>query len=406
MCFRGGGNRGEARDIVRKIELAAKQLGSGATHVALCNKIGPYFRHWCKFLKVVRAIRRKDDKSETEAICRHSERLAKESSLLQYKAVAKNENNSSETDHASMPLDIFASKSVSHKTNVGGVGTPPYVAKLVSCRHSVLKLLLAQNCHSYCCRRYELCSSLPELATRPQFRNADLHKKSAFTLAEVLITLGIIGVVAALTLPTVIQNYKEKELITRTKKVFSSIQNASILGQQDSNSIGDNGSLFNREDGYLKVTENFAKYFDGAKVCKRYSDCRKYYYTIKYSDYLYTSSGQDSVGDNSYQPRIILKDSSVLYLAELIPNCDNVSVDVTYDSNGRPTSFVNHREYCALITFDVNGVKSPNQYGIDAFMAVIYKDKVSPGHWNKAGGETLTNILSGKEKLHAKRIQN
>ena len=47
---------------------------------------------------------------------------------------------------------------------------------------------------------------------RPQFRNADLHlaawlpsrlaaKKSAFTLAEVLITLGIIGVVAALTLP-------------------------------------------------------------------------------------------------------------------------------------------------------------------------------------------------------------
>ena len=372
MCFRGGGNRGEARDIVRGADLAAKQLGSGATHVALCNKIGPYFRHWCKFLKDVRAIRRKDDKSETEAICRHSERLAKESSLLQYKAVAKNENNSSETDHASMPLDIFASKSVSHKTNVGGVGTPPYVAKLVSCRHS----------------------------------NADLHKKSAFTLAEVLITLGIIGVVAALTLPTVIQNYKEKELITRTKKVFSSIQNASILGQQDSNSIGDNGSLFNREDGYLKVTENFAKYFDGAKVCKRYSDCRKYYYTIKYSDYLYTSSGQDSVGDNSYQPRIILKDSSILYLAELIPNCDNVSVDVTYDSNGRPTSFVNHREYCALITFDVNGVKSPNQYGIDAFMAVIYKDKVSPGHWNKAGGETLTNILSGKEKLHAKRIQN
>lgn len=33
--------------------------------------------------------------------------------------------------------------------------------------------------------------------------------KKAFTLAEVLITLGIIGVVAALTMPTVIQNYKK-----------------------------------------------------------------------------------------------------------------------------------------------------------------------------------------------------
>ena len=30
--------------------MAAKQLGSGATHVAHCNKIGPYFRHWCKVL--------------------------------------------------------------------------------------------------------------------------------------------------------------------------------------------------------------------------------------------------------------------------------------------------------------------------------------------------------------------
>ena len=30
--------------------------------------------------------------------------------------------------HASMPLGIFASKSVSHKANVDGVGTPPYVA--------------------------------------------------------------------------------------------------------------------------------------------------------------------------------------------------------------------------------------------------------------------------------------
>ena len=221
--------------------------------------------------------------------------------------------------------------------------------------------------------------------------HCDKSRRVAFTLAEVLITLGIIGVVAAITMPSLVQNYKEKELTTRTKKVFSSIQNASILGQQDSNSIGDNGSLFNQDDGYLKVTENFAKYFDGAKVCKRYSD------------YRYNSSGEDMSGNISYQPRIILKDSSILYLAELIPNCDNVSVDVTYDSNGRPTSFVNHREYCALIAFDVNGVKSPNQYGIDAFMAVIYKDKVTPSNWRKAGGETLTNILSGKEKLHAKR---
>ena len=44
-------------------------------------------------------------------------------------------------------------------------------------------------------------------------------KKVAFTLAEVLITLGIIGVVAALTLPTLIQNYKKQLMLISSKKL-------------------------------------------------------------------------------------------------------------------------------------------------------------------------------------------
>lgn len=44
---------------------------------------------------------------------------------------------------------------------------------------------------------------------------------NAFTLAEVLITLGIIGVVAALTLPSLIQNHKEKVTIVRLKQAYS-----------------------------------------------------------------------------------------------------------------------------------------------------------------------------------------
>lgn len=47
--------------------------------------------------------------------------------------------------------------------------------------------------------------------------------QKAFTLAEVLITLGIIGVVAAMTLPTVINNTKNKELETAFKKTYSQL---------------------------------------------------------------------------------------------------------------------------------------------------------------------------------------
>ena len=53
-----------------------------------------------------------------------------------------------------------------------------------------------------------------------------LKKRAAFTLAEVLITLGIIGVVAALTMPALIANYQDKVAVTRLKKVYSILSQA------------------------------------------------------------------------------------------------------------------------------------------------------------------------------------
>ena len=47
--------------------------------------------------------------------------------------------------------------------------------------------------------------------------NYSHHKRSAFTLAEVLITLGIIGIVAAMTLPTVINDSTERETVAKVK---------------------------------------------------------------------------------------------------------------------------------------------------------------------------------------------
>lgn len=53
-----------------------------------------------------------------------------------------------------------------------------------------------------------------------EFKNKQNHKKfkNAFTLAEVLITLGIIGVVAAMTLPTLIANYQKQVYANGLKK--------------------------------------------------------------------------------------------------------------------------------------------------------------------------------------------
>lgn len=51
-------------------------------------------------------------------------------------------------------------------------------------------------------------------------------REKAFTLAEVLITLGIIGIVAALTLPALVASNKEKARVTNLKKIYSQMQNA------------------------------------------------------------------------------------------------------------------------------------------------------------------------------------
>lgn len=56
--------------------------------------------------------------------------------------------------------------------------------------------------------------------------NECIKKRFAFTLAEVLITLGIIGIVAAMTLPTVVNKYQKKETLTRLKRAYSLLNQA------------------------------------------------------------------------------------------------------------------------------------------------------------------------------------
>ena len=55
--------------------------------------------------------------------------------------------------------------------------------------------------------------------------------KKGFTLAEVLITLAIIGVVAAMTIPTLIVNYQKREFASRLSQTFSILSNAVKMAQ-------------------------------------------------------------------------------------------------------------------------------------------------------------------------------
>ena len=118
---------------------------------------------------------------------RHSERIAKESSLLQYKAAAKNENNLTETNlFTHSPIHLFTLKRT---------------------------------------------ATLAEGATH--VAHCDKSRRTAFTLAEVLITLGIIGVVAALTIPSLITKYQKWATVNKLKATYTILCNAFEMAKND-----------------------------------------------------------------------------------------------------------------------------------------------------------------------------
>ena len=93
------------------------------------------------------------------------------------------------------------------------------------------------------------------------------YKKAAFTLAEVLITLGIIGVVAAMTIPVLIQNHKNTVVETRLKKVYTVMNQAIALAEND---YGDKtywyedlaGAQFDKDGNIVPGSSEALKWFN------------------------------------------------------------------------------------------------------------------------------------------------
>ena len=103
---------------------------------------------------------------------------------------------------------------------------------------------------------------------RMQILKGGIMKNKAFTLAEVLITLGIIGVVAALTLPLLIGNYKKKVIETRLQRFYSVANNALIASQAENESwdfwyFESQDTIINTKQWYDKY---LAKYWKTVKV--------------------------------------------------------------------------------------------------------------------------------------------
>ena len=93
-------------------------------------------------------------------------------------------------------------------------------AKLVPASKTTLlrAVQIQDHRHIRFCIAFNSCKILKQVQDDSAVGTFDNNRRAAFTLAEVLITLGIIGVVAALTIPTLIANYKKKQAISKLQK--------------------------------------------------------------------------------------------------------------------------------------------------------------------------------------------
>lgn len=154
----------------------------------------------------------------------------------------------------------------------------------------------------------------------------------AFTLAEVLITLGIIGVVASLTMPSLIANTRKNTYSVRLKKFYSVMQQAILMYNAE------NGTMSGEWEEPTTTSESIENYWN-----------------IHFGPYF----------------------KNVLKLEKKFTGGRNGLI--VYFEDG--STLVITRGGAVDLRYDVNGEKPPNVYGRDNYIFLLRKGEFSTYNW-------------------------
>ena len=204
------------------------------------------------------------------------------------------------------------------------------------------------------------------LSGRGKNRFLNVGKRFGFTLAEILITLGIIGVVAAMTLPTLMSNVKKTIYVNQLKVAYSTMQEGFKRMMADEQTTEFAGtelySIGNiTEDNASAVVAILSKYF-------------------KIASFEFYKSPQGDCEERikkGYSHQFLNTTDNVLGCPYLF---DNLKIVLT---NGITMHFGNYWGSGPLGMYvDTNGLSGPNVLGRDWFYFVLY----SNGKFEPYGG--------------------
>ena len=215
-------------------------------------------------------------------------------------------------------------------------------------------------------------------------QNDRICQKAAFTLAEVLITLGIIGVVAAITIPNLIAAHQKKAAVTGIIAAQSILNQAVKMYAQDTDEEGSNDF-----DTTLPTKEFAEKYFKPylkvAQVCTKMSDgCWK---TANFYGY-YDLSGKKQTETVPYS--LVLNNGMILGFNKI----DGTNlISILVDINGRGGRNVLGKDIFVFYTYNNANLCD---YGFEKWKNV--KNGIYPGGFDNCGAP---HVAYSREELMA-----
>ena len=190
--------------------------------------------------------------------------------------------------------------------------------------------------------------------------------KFAFTLAETLVVMGIIGVVAALTIPNLNQSTGDREKVAKLKKVYANLEDAfgratAVYGPIEEwfinlpEDISENQRLADRMTEFMKISKNCGTEGSGCFADGEYPEL----------------DGDVGVNPNDWddEPKILLADGTALDFFISSKSC-SLNSGATSDSPAAKS--------CGIIYVDIDGPKGPNTMNKDYFYFIVTSTGIYP----------------------------
>lgn len=202
-----------------------------------------------------------------------------------------------------------------------------------------------------------------------------MKNQKAFTMAEVLIAMGVIGIVAVLTIPVIAKFSTNLETTTAFKNTYSDLSNVSQIIKKDNNQ-----TLVDAFSSTAAMKNRYAEYMKTTKNCTNSSTDGCWTYKWNQMD------GTELTPPTS--PGLILINGAILVFEDYFSSsCDSSGTNVS-----ARTTLTN---VCSDIMIDVNGARRPNIIGKDIFYVWILSNSIKP--WGTDADDAKTGSMASSE---------